>query len=202
MLWLLVFAIPLAFLLRACVVIIPDNQRRVSPRLGFLFIVPAVLGLVTLIPFSALSFFIVAAGALAVYYFIRLVAVMGLDATYRIFSQTYNMTLSPLHTYLAWLLGFVEPLLMLALFVYAFLTNTPGNPLTRRGMGEVIQIVAIVVASGLGLSYLFFIGMLSNRNRVAQRAPQLKGSTQKKIAPSATKTNVPPPPKKPGPVKK
>lgn len=186
MLWMLAFAIPMAYLIGACLSVIPADRRKISPTIGWLLIVPALLSLASLIPLSALSFFMVAAGALALYYAIRTVAFLGMDASYSAFTQAFNMALSPLHTYLAWLLAFVEPLLMLGLFVYAIATGHPGNPLTARGMGEVIQLVTMIIAAGLGLSYLYLIGMFGNRARIAKRAPPQKGAPLRKDAPKGT----------------
>jgi len=183
MLWLLAFSLPMAFLIGACLDAVPQTHRCASQKIGWLLIVPILFSLIAFIPLMPFTMFMVTAGALGTYYIIRAFSVLAIDSSYRAFARDNNLPIAPIYTLLAWIVAFVEPLLMLALFVVAFATNWPGAPLTHRGMGEVMLIVTITIASGIGFAYLYLMGAYGNRKLILHRSA---GRTRTHIPPKGT----------------
>jgi hypothetical protein len=170
--WIMMLTLPMAYLIGACMDALPEKQRKIPAATGWFFILPCLMSAVNPIvqyssgtPLSLINSLMISVGALLCYYVNRAIAFVGLTASYQTDGRENRYQVPALNVVLAWSLAVIEPLWMAAIFILAFFTEYPG-PITVPGMAEIMMVVTLTLAIGIGLSYVFLMAMYSLRNTV------------------------------------
>lgn len=170
--WIMILLLPMAHFIRLCVNVLPPKYQRIPPSIGWFLIIPCLAGVsIPLIrylersPMSPLNSIMILAGALSSYYVIRATSFLGLLLSYSLYGNDKSIPTPKATAALAWAVSLLEPLAVAGIFGMAFFTGYPGK-LDVRGMKEVMLFVTMILTGGIGLSYVYLMGLFSRRNAI------------------------------------
>jgi len=178
--WMMTLLLPMAYLIGACVKVLPVKYRRLPTVTGWTMVLPCLILLIIPAtawlkksPMQLLNAAMVFLAAMLGYYLVRAASFLGIISSYIAYSDDFRIQVPPAAVILAWSLSFLEPLSLGVVFCLAFFFDYPGR-LDGKGLAEVMLTVTSILTLGLALSFVFLMLMYGLRTSIATAKPGTK----------------------------